>query len=217
MNLNVFEIFPSISGEIGMVPQGTIVTFVRLAGCNLKCKWCDTKSSQNPKSGTPMDIESVCRFVRSYNHKNVVITGGEPLLQYKALSVLCKKLKQKDFKIMVETNGTIQPHIADVDFWTIDYKLDYSDKMVTFLNYAKVKGAVKIVVTNFEEFKRATKIFDIIDSINDIYVEYDSPMFAVSAGGEPRLEDRALLSWILDNKSTGIILNTQLHKLINAK
>lgn len=217
MDLNVMEIFPSISGEIGLVPQGSIVTFLRLAGCNLRCKWCDTKNSQNPKNGTVMDVESASKLVRSYGYKTVVITGGEPLLQHDSLNILCKRLKKAGHSIMVETNGTIEPGIKEVDFWVVDYKLDYEEKMLSFLQYARVKGAIKIVVCSYEHFEKATKIFSIIEKLNEIYVEHEKPMFAVSAGGEPRLKDRDLLSMILDSEKPEIILNTQLHKLIHAK
>ena len=109
-------------------------TFVRLAGCNLRCTWCDTRytwdwAQFNPKQEIlTLDAEVVLRQVEIQGPRNVVITGGEPLLQQSELANLASELKRAGFRIEVETNGTILPTAlsAMVDQWNVSPKLESS-------------------------------------------------------------------------------------------
>jgi len=104
--LEVSEIFASLQGEgiyIG-VPQ----IFVRLAGCNLRCSWCDTKYTW--KSGKRMSLDAIVngvkRLTKETGIKEVCITGGEPLVQDITDLVYCLL---PSYDISIETNGTIEP------------------------------------------------------------------------------------------------------------
>jgi organic radical activating enzyme len=96
--MKVSEIFLSIQGE--GVNIGKPVVFLRLAGCNLKCEWCDSKFAWQ---GKEMDIGEVINQIREFNCKNVVITGGEPSLQIKEIE---KLINIASFNYEIETNGT---------------------------------------------------------------------------------------------------------------
>lgn len=100
--LRVNEIFVSIQGE-GIL-MGTPSTFVRLAGCNLHCKWCDTPYAL--AQGVGDSILTVKEIVDQITTKHVVITGGEPLIQsnVKDLADLCDA---SGHIVTIETNGTI--------------------------------------------------------------------------------------------------------------
>ncbi len=112
MSLYVSEIFDSVQGEGTHV--GVPATFIRLAGCDLRCEWCDTKDSWEITSGTELSISNIVENVH-YNH--VVLTGGEPTLQN--LAPVIKALKDhsppkaQEIKtashgghyISIETNG----------------------------------------------------------------------------------------------------------------
>ena len=74
--LKVNEIFFSICGEGYNTGKPTI--FIRLSGCNLKCKWCDTP---NHNKGKKMTVETIMKHIKKYPSKNVCITGGEPTIQ----------------------------------------------------------------------------------------------------------------------------------------
>ena len=78
------------------------MTFIRFSGCNLKCNFCDTPHEQYQE----MSIQEIIQKIKCYPTQRVVLTGGEPLLQ--ADISLLKRLKLEDYKIHLETNGTIE-------------------------------------------------------------------------------------------------------------
>ncbi|MEM0294288.1 MAG: 7-carboxy-7-deazaguanine synthase QueE [Saccharolobus sp.] len=102
MKYRVIEIFTSIQGEGEVI--GIPSNFIRLATCNLRCVWCDTKYSW--EAGIEMSEEEIISKIRK-DIKVTTITGGEPLLQN--LLFLVRELKKLGHKIIVETNGTIKP------------------------------------------------------------------------------------------------------------
>ena len=100
------EIFHSIQGE--GVSQGTPCVFLRLAGCNLACSWCDTAYSWNGSApAVRLTPEKAAELVLQYPCRRLVLTGGEPLLQQKALPSLLRLLPEH--AVEMETNGTITP------------------------------------------------------------------------------------------------------------
>lgn len=107
------EIFDSIQGEGAMM--GMPVTFVRFAGCNLTCPWCDTKISwkddlgKRTLSGETVVVEEMTpeQVFDSINKRCVVLTGGEPCLQDKAdLEALIQLCHDNEIFVCMETNGT---------------------------------------------------------------------------------------------------------------
>lgn len=111
--LTVCEIFNSFQGEIR--PVGELVTFIRLAGCNAKCTFCDTKYSW--KKGNAMSITTIKKQLK---HKKVIITGGEPLLQKQAL---IKLFDYSAHEYYIETNGTIAPLFSKVLHYNVSPKI----------------------------------------------------------------------------------------------
>lgn len=98
------SIFPTIQGE--GIFAGHPATFVRLAGCNLKCPMCDTEYTEGSKLTQVSEIVGEVKVASSKN-KLVVITGGEPFRQ--DLSLLIETLHSEGFTIQIETNGTMAP------------------------------------------------------------------------------------------------------------
>lgn len=119
------EIFHSLQGE--GVAAGRPSVFVRLSGCNLRCHWCDTPYTWNfdntphahrdDRPGAPVKYERaanrlvwpaerVAAAVRAHGCRNIVFTGGEPLLQQPALTALCDALGP-GYHVEIETNGTV--------------------------------------------------------------------------------------------------------------
>lgn len=104
----VNEIFQSISGEVGVIPQGAITWFIRFQGCNLHCSWCDTPKAQEFKGTNAYNFspEQIAHSIPA--DANVVLTGGEPLLQNRRkLMQLAALLEDKNCVIQVETNGSL--------------------------------------------------------------------------------------------------------------
>ena len=114
-------IFYSIQGE--SISLGFTAVFVRLAGCSLKCSFCDTKYSWG--EGKEVSIKEVLGEIVKYPCKRVVITGGEPLEQRNEVSVLVDCLKISKYFVEVETNASISPGLnllTNVDQWNVSPK-----------------------------------------------------------------------------------------------
>ena len=114
--MKVNEIFYSLQGEGHYT--GTPAVFVRFAGCNLRCWFCDTDFEK----GDEMSEDEIVEAVLQYPTRYVVITGGEPTLQITAS--LCDKLHAHGLYLMMETNGTRPlPEGCQVDWITCSPKL----------------------------------------------------------------------------------------------
>ncbi|CCC80967.1 7-carboxy-7-deazaguanine synthase QueE [Thermoproteus tenax] len=122
--MRVVEIFKSRQGE--GPNAGREAAFLRLALCNLRCSWCDTKSSWD--GGVEMETEEVLAELKRMGVRHLVVTGGEPLLWKRELVPLVKELKSEGWYIEVETNGTIDPgELAQyVDQFNVSPKLSNS-------------------------------------------------------------------------------------------
>lgn len=122
--LYVNEIFESIQGE--GYHTGRMAIFIRFAGCNLRCKFCDTKYAWDTKYGTEYDPVDLALLVHaSFSANFVVLTGGEPTIQdFDSLKELVYKLKDLGYYVAIETNGTkkIDKVHLPVDWITISPK-----------------------------------------------------------------------------------------------
>jgi organic radical activating enzyme len=127
--LKISEIFASIQGE--GPSAGKPATFLRVAGCNLHCQWCDTKYTwdwQNYDYSREVAITTVAAVrqrLLALEPRRLIITGGEPLLQQRALGRLLTMLSN-DWVVEVETNGTQPPEPALLDRvnqWNVSPKL----------------------------------------------------------------------------------------------
>src|SRR6516164_6333956 len=101
--MQLIEIYKSLQGESSYA--GLPCVFVRTAGCNLRCVWCD--SEYTFKGGQRYSIEEVMREVKRLSPDGglVEITGGEPLLQEAAVVELMEKLLAAGYTVLVETSG----------------------------------------------------------------------------------------------------------------
>jgi 7-carboxy-7-deazaguanine synthase len=181
--VKVSEIFYSIEGE--GIEIGRPEVFVRLAGCNLRCSWCDTKYAW--ENGKEMSIKEIVEEVRRYPCKNVSITGGEPLLQKEELLELIKQLKELGYWIQINTNGTIFDGeiFRLVDLISIDCKCP-SSKMESSLDILKrtkelfnSKSQFKFIISTKEDYEYAKNIVCSLNASNIIFQpEWNSRKFA---------------------------------------
>lgn len=204
--LKVHEIFTSISGEVGIIPQGGITTFIRMDGCNLDCGYCDTPKTKVGTNHIPMTPKEVEAIVRGQDVRNVLVTGGEPLLQDKdSLMELFCRLRR--LTIQVETNGTICPDIELVllvSSWVFDYKFDVDHHTFRYIQdtIPAKKRWVKVPVESFEQFKASRPV-------------WGWENLAFSAIGK-EVTPEMLVRWIRGegNFLSHAVLNVQLHKKV---
>jgi 7-carboxy-7-deazaguanine synthase len=121
--ISVSEIFYSLQGE-GML-AGVPSIFIRLAGCPLRCRWCDTRYAWDEFAGTHCDVAEIVQAVRQWSCRFVVITGGEPMI-YRNLSELVRQLKADETHITVETAGIAYIPDMPCDLMSISPKLSNS-------------------------------------------------------------------------------------------
>lgn len=116
--IKIIEIFKSVQGEGSHVGEPS--TFIRVAGCNLRCTDCDSKYSW--EVGAEMSISEISKIVDANSTLNVVITGGEPTCQPEVFD-LCKELQNRHYIVSVQTNGTQWAQLLTVaDYVMMDAK-----------------------------------------------------------------------------------------------
>jgi 7-carboxy-7-deazaguanine synthase len=118
-SLKIAEIFYSVQGEGVLV--GVPSVFVRLSGCNLRCKWCDTPYASWHPEGDDMMLGGVLAEVRGHWAHHVVVTGGEPMIS-PMIGVLTQRLKSLEQHITIETAGTVYVPVT-CDLMSISPKL----------------------------------------------------------------------------------------------
>ena len=209
--MKVVEIFTSINGESKRA--GELAVFVRFAGCNLNCVYCDTKWANEPdveyKEMTP---EEIADCVESQKVTNVTLTGGEPLIQ-SDINQLVKLLMDKGLRVEIETNGSVDIDSVQWDkrpSFTLDYKSPSSgQESKMFLdNYAKVGSgdAVKFVVGSGKDLDKAYEI------ITQYQLDQKTNVFLSPVWGD--IEPAEIVQYMNEHKMNDIKLQIQMHKII---
>lgn len=207
MTLLINEIFYSIQGESSYA--GRPCVFVRLTGCNLRCSYCDTRYAY--EEGEEMEIDQIVEIISSYECPLVEVTGGEPLIQ-KETPYLVQRLLEKDFQVLIETNGS--QDISQIDnrcVRIVDIKCPLSGEMnqndLRNLDRLTDNDEVKFVIGGIEDYDYAKEILKRINltplRINRIHF---SPILE-------KIEPKVLAKWILDDH-LNVRLHLQLHKII---
>ena len=211
MTLPIVEIFKSIEGEGSR--SGRICTFIRLAGCNLRCSYCDTQYSFNVNDAKKMTVEDIIAEVQALDCYTITITGGEPLLYREVNEDLVPRLLDLGYRINIETNGSLL--IKDVKrkpydslMFTIDWKCPSSgmnNKMLTTnLDQANHNDVIKFVVGCYEDLMEMKRV---IHNYNTRAQYYVSPVF-----GQIELED--IVEFLKDNHLHNVTMQLQIHKII---
>jgi 7-carboxy-7-deazaguanine synthase len=207
--LKVNEIFSSIEGEGKRT--GYLTTFIRLAGCNLRCSYCDTKYAQTEEEYTLMSSEDIVSKIKT---DCVTLTGGEPLI-HQEVEKLISDLMIADKFTNIETNGSVflakfielrYKLRRSKFFFTMDIKCP-SSGMHKNNNFENLKllnnlDVIKFVVGSEEDLYYAKTI---IESIKTEAVPYISPVF----GFYPPL----VVDFIKENDLKAVF-QLQLHKYI---
>ena len=238
---NLIEIFSSIQGEGKYV--GCRQIFIRMAGCNLNCAYCDTnfKSADFCKIETsagsmiieqiknPFTSNEAAAIINQFNSEvpahSVSFTGGEPLLNWKFIRGVAKKIKNIGLKIFLETNGTLPEKLAQVidfiDIISMDIKLpsiggNYFDKHREFLKIAVAKDLyTKIVIsdeTTQEEFDAAINLIAEVSPEILLILQPVTPVKKIKAISAKKILD---LQATALKKLKNVRVIPQTHRLIN--
>lgn len=210
--MKVAEIYESIDGEGRHA--GKLSTFLRLAGCNLSCPWCDTKEWQDGSKGASMTSDDVLERIYRLGTRHLTITGGEPLLQEDVFE-LVRQVVSQNISVCIETNGSvfIGPLLkfsgASI---SVDYKCPssgYSSAMIA-QNFPILReiDLVKFVAADINDLKFALKVLGDVPVHTPVYV---SPVYGWRCGDV--LKDWLKAAWnTLPHHD--IRIQTQLHKVL---
>lgn len=206
----VVEIFDSIDGE--GITAGCLATFIRLAGCNIRCGYCDTPYALRPTDGEYMTIDEIMERVEAIGNKHVTLTGGEPLW-YSPVKTLIEAIMSDGRRVNIETNGTLDigPYtqlygaIITMDYKTISSKMN---EQMNLNNISKLRriDVLKIVCqeSDFEDIEQMLKTYKPRCKI------FLSPIYG-------KIEPVKLVEFAKRLRSEGIYnvrVQVQLHKII---
>lgn len=169
--MRINEIFYSLQGEGFLAGRPSV--FVRLAGCPLHCRWCDTKYALSELAGAHYSIEKIIQTVQQWPCKHVVITGGEPMVnpdmtQRSDLPELLRRLKENHRHITIETAGIAFIPELTCDLMSISPKLSNSTPVVPQLAAAHEDSRLDIAVLSklIEQYSYQLKF--VVDSDDDL-------------------------------------------------
>ncbi len=206
MQLKINEIFYSIQGE--GLDAGRPCVMVRLAGCNLRCSYCDTEYAFY--EGFFMSLDEIIEKITQFNCNMVEITGGEPLYQ-KNTVFLIKKLLDLGFYTLVETNGSYDLSLIDkrciniMDVKTPSSKMSEKNLSSNFYELKK-NDQLKFVVSDRLDFDFGINLIkdkNLYEKCKNIIF---SPVLNV-------LHPKKLAQWVLESQMD-IRMQVQLHKII---
>jgi 7-carboxy-7-deazaguanine synthase len=206
--MRIYEIFRSLQGETSLA--GTPMWFVRLAGCDLECSYCDTARARAPEGGREMTAAEVVAVVSSPPLLWTAITGGEPLLQREAVNDLIAALHDSGRQVLVETSGAhplddLDPRAVRI----LDIKTPGSgmaDRMVAEnLDLLRPQDEVKFVLTGRPDYQWARQVVEKFSLGGRVTV-----LFSPAAPGLP---PETLAQWIVED-ALPVRLNLQLHKIL---
>ena len=160
--LYVVEQFLSVQGESSYA--GKLCWFIRFAGCNLNCSYCDTKYAKKFSDGSLMSIATLVDKAISSGAEIIEVTGGEPLLQA-GVAELCKELLATGLTILMETNGSLAiDKLPSGVIKVMDVKLPSSGESdnIHYANFSQLNphDEVKFVISNRADYDFAKQIID---------------------------------------------------------
>lgn len=205
----VVEVFDSIEGEGKRT--GYMSTFIRFAGCNLRCSYCDTAYALSESDAVASYTEDeLVQFVASKPWNRVTLTGGEPMLQ--PLGPLTERLCAQGYEINVETNGAVllpEQRLHGL-FYTMDWKSPSSGMHATMkaenMHRLTPEDVVKFVVGTPEDLQ------DMKDAISHLLPSARPLLYVSPVWGQ--IEPAALVEYVKAWELNDVCVQVQLHKII---
>ncbi len=216
----LIEIYKSVQGESSFA--GLPCIFVRLAGCNLRCSWCD--SEYTFKGGYKQTLDEVEAAVAALAPVRLVeFTGGEPMLQERELLPLMDRLLAQGYTLMIETSGErLLTNVPKAVHKIVDVKCPGSGEGGTFrldnLDALTKRDEVKFVISDRSDYEFArdfTREHGLAERTGGVLF---SPAFKKTPSLERStnncaLDPRLLVEWMLED-GVPARLSLQIHKFI---
>jgi 7-carboxy-7-deazaguanine synthase len=211
--LNINEIFFSIQGE--GTKAGKPCIFIRLAGCNLNCVWCDTKYAINTDDSLQMSIKQILNEIKKYDCNFVMLTGGEPLMQPETVE-LTNELLENYKLVAIETNGSYAINVLPQKVIKIlDVKCPASEmaQYNYFQNFSALtkNDEIKFVIASENDFHWSCEViknFNLFDITENILFSAVTNLISY----------KKLAELILQNKEQNFLnfvrMQIQYHKII---
>ena len=205
--MKVSEIFFSIQGESSYA--GLPCVFIRLAGCNLRCKWCDTTYAQGYDEGEALSIEQITDALNKFKCRLVEITGGEPMM-HKETPALLNNLLKLGYEVLLETNGSVNLEMVDANIIKIvDVKCPSSGHDGSFLmeniNFINPQDEIKFVIADRKDYEFARAFLERCITHKTTRILF-APVY-------PNMPSQELANWIL-TEGLKVRLQIQMHKYI---
>ncbi|HEX8131774.1 MAG TPA: radical SAM protein [Pyrinomonadaceae bacterium] len=206
--LRITEIFRSIQGE--STHAGRPCAFVRLTGCPMRCVWCDSEYTFT--GGERRSLEDVLAEVRAMNCQLVEVTGGEPLAQREAFTLITR-LCDEGFEVLVETGGYVSTEEVDPRAKLIlDVKCPASGEAErnhwpNLLALRADRDEIKFVVVDRADWDYAREVIARYDLESRAHAILVSPVW-----GQTDLP--SLAEWIASSGLGKVRMQMQLHKMI---
>ena len=206
----VVEIFDSIDGE--GITAGHLATFIRLAGCNIRCGYCDTSYALNKSDGTEMTVDEIVARVKEVGNKRVTLTGGEPLW-HEGVKTLIEAITGEGHRVNIETNGTIDIKPYTLLYGTIitmDYKT-LSSGMNGKMNLANIRR-----LRNFDVLKIVCRESDFqnIEAMLKLYRPWGKVFLSPIYGEVEPVRLVEFAKHLRDEGIYNVRVQIQLHKII---
>lgn len=203
------EIFFSLQGESTYV--GLPCLFIRLAGCNLECSWCDTTYARGAESGAEMSVEAILEEAAKFPRGLVEITGGEPLLQEDTPRLAAGLLEMFE-TVLLETNGSLDiDRVPEGVVRVVDVKCPSSGAAGSFdaANLVRLRPSdeMKFVIGGKRDYRFAKEF---ISSLEGTAL---SPRKIIFSPVTETLKPRVLAGWVLEDRLP-VRFQLQLHKCI---
>lgn len=204
--LQINEIFYSVQGE--STHAGRACVFVRLTGCNLRCKWCDTEYAFY--EGRRMSLEEILDTVRTYRCDLVEITGGEPLLQ-EGVYPLMDAMLARGMTVMLETSGAsdvsrVDPRVIKVMDLKCPQSGESSRNLWSNLKHLTRIDEVKFVIAGREDYEWTRGVIAEHTLAARVGAILLSPAFGL-------IEPRLITEWMLEDRLPAR-MQLQMHKHI---
>ncbi|MBC8456117.1 radical SAM protein [bacterium] len=203
--LQVTEIFYSIQGE--STHAGRLCIFIRLTGCPLRCRYCDTAYAYS--GGNSMSVEEIFSKVKSFDCSLVEVTGGEPLLQQNTIHLL-NNLLQDNYEVLLETSGAVEiSSVPDGVKRIVDFKCPDSGEskhnLFHIIDDLRAGDEVKFVIASKNDYEWTRSVVSRYPRLGGF------PLLLSPA--VPNLSTKMLAEWMLEDNFPAR-LQIQLHKIV---